>query len=55
MKTEIDQDFVLKAKERLLARAAALRDIPHYKKIMARCRAQMEFYQLDIKRRNYFG
>ena len=44
MKPEIDQNFVLKAKERGRERANDIRDTPLSKKVLARGRALMEFY-----------
>ena len=43
MKPEIDQNFVLKAKERGRERANDIRDTPLSKKVLARGRALMEF------------
>jgi hypothetical protein len=44
MKPEIDQNFVLKAKERGRERANDIRDTPLSKKVLARGRALMESY-----------
>jgi hypothetical protein len=47
MKRELDADFVLKAKERAVARASALRNDSHSQKVTKRGRELLEAYHRD--------
>lgn len=50
MKCELDADFVLKAKERAVARASALRNDSHSQRVAKRGRDLLEAYHRDHSR-----